>query len=78
MPNRSVTHVLLLMMWLAPSYCSAADLDFKNNIVCELEYFQMCEHGDHSCSWGEVVDVDGKQTFTIDIAEKSIAYCKTG
>ena len=61
------------MLWLAPSCSGAVSLDFEKNIVCELEYFEMCKHGDHSCSWGEVVDIDGKQTFAIDIKDKWIA-----
>ncbi len=61
------------MLWLAPSYSGAADLDFEINIVCELEYLQMCEHGNHSCNWGEIVDIDGKQILSINIKEKDIA-----
>lgn len=72
MAFRLVTRVCLFMLWLVPSYSAALDLDFKKNIVCELEYFQMCQHGDHSCSWGDVVDVDGKQTLVIDVGEKMI------
>ena len=61
------------MLWLIPLYSGAEDLDFSKNLVCELEYIQMCKHGDHSCRWAEVVEIDGKQTFTIDMQEKSIA-----
>jgi hypothetical protein len=78
MANRLETHIFLLMLWLAPSYSGAADLDFDKNIVCELEYFEICKHGDHSCRWGEVVDVDGKQIFTIDIKEKRITLHEGG
>lgn len=78
MANRLKTHVCLLMFWLAPWCSGAVALDFKKNIVCELEYFQMCVHGDHSCSWGEVVHIDGKQIFMIDIAEKSMAVYENG
>jgi hypothetical protein len=73
MANQLKTNVCLLTLWLAPSYSGAADLDFERNIICELEYLEMCRHGDYSCRWAEVVEADGKQTFEINIKEKSIA-----
>ena len=69
MTNRLGLTICLFMLWLVPASSGAAELDIEKNILCDLDYFQMCEQGDLSCNWGQVVDIDGKQTVLFDVKE---------